>query len=545
MNTESLYYIEILLIIGVIIFQIGHTVKVRINISKLKNIFSSKLSVRNGFIEKEKIGKVNFNQAEIYYEDKIDLNEESFADIAGDDILKISLIDTKGKNEIISQIKLSINTYLLNNFGAVVNFNIIKDIVDREIEVKDEEISQSVTLPLYLGLAATMIGIICGLLFMPELNGDGFSEGVNTLIGSVKFAMIGSLSGLVCTTYLSSFAYKKAKRIVQKDKNEQLTYLQAELLPELIKAEDSGLSGLKASLDKFARVVTKISNNVLIAANQTGENLLLQKEVIERVDNMNVHKISKLNVELFEKLDNNMDAFNKFSTYLNSMERISSQLSEFSGRTSDINKIFDSIDSTLGESRVLTKFLTSHFEEIENYGNIARKSVGLAESHFTDSIEQLNKRTEEIISQLYKSAGDHEANLEKIYEGIERNLNDVTTKHIASFKEVYSESVPKFELLDNLSLLKEIKEDSIRNNQNITYGITELNNSVNSLKPVIDEQKIIVKNNDIINERKTSNRKKAPKVLKKQDGNFDVVENSSNKTINIFDISAIFRRWKK
>ncbi|MGQ1948362.1 hypothetical protein ACT3CD_14805 [Geofilum sp. OHC36d9] len=449
--------IEIAIIVGVIIYQLLHTYKVHLNISKLKNIFSFKLFLRTGFVEKEKIGAVDFDSTDVQY-------EESFSEIADDDIVKLSLIDTEGRNEVISQIKKAINTYLINNYGAAVNFSIIKDIVDREIAVKDDEISQSVTLPLYLGLAATMIGIIFGLFSMPELNGDGFSLGVNDLIGGVKIAMLGSLSGLACTTYLSSFSYKKARRIVQKDKNEQLTYMQAKLLPELIKAEDTGVSGLKASLDRFARVATNISDNVLTAANQTGENLELQKDVIEKVDNMEVLKVSKWNLELFEKLENNMESLNKFSAYIANMERITSQLLEFANRTSDVNKVINGIDDTLVESRQLTRFLSAHFDKIENSGNAALKSVGIVESHFEESINALKNRTEEMISNLYKSAGSHEEKLESIYKHIEGNLNNITSQYIESFKDAYSDSIPKFNQLDNLELMKDINS-SIKNMQ--------------------------------------------------------------------------------
>jgi len=472
---------EIVIIIGVILYQIFHSSKVYSSIKKLENIFFSKLFLRIGFVEKVKIGKVDLDSSDIYFEDKIDLNEDSFAKIAGDDIVKLSLVDTEGENEVIIKIKTAINTYLINNYGAAVNFSIIKDIVDREIEVKDEEITQSVTLPLYLGLAATMIGIIFGLFSMPELKGDGFLQGVNALIGGVKIAMIGSLTGLACTTYLSSFSYKKARRIVQKDKNEQLTYLQAKLLPELIKAEDTGVSGLKASLDRFARVATNISDNVLIAANQTGENLELQKDVMEKVENMDVLRVSKWNLELFEKLENNMEALNKFSVYLSNMERITSQLLEFANRTSDVNRVVDSIDSSLGESRDLTRFLSSHFQKIENSGDAALKSVGIVESHFEDAINALKVRTEEMISNLYKSAGNHEAKLENIYKEIEGSLNTITTQYVDAFKDAYSDSIPKFNQLENLELIKEINS-SIKNMQQDQLLITKLNSIDESLK---------------------------------------------------------------
>lgn len=480
-NIKFWHTVEIVIITGVIIYQLIHSTSVYNNISSLKNIFSFKLFLRTGFIEKAKIGKVDFDSDDIHYEDNLNLDEESLSEIATGDILKVSLVDTEGQNEIVTTITTAINTYLINNYGAAVNFSIIKDIVDREIDVKDEEITQSVTLPLYLGLAATMIGIIFGLFSMPELDGDGFSKGVNALIGGVKIAMIGSLSGLACTTYLSSFSYKKAKRIVQKDKNKQLTYLQAKLLPELIKAEDTGVSGLKASLDRFARVATDISNNVLIAANQTGENLELQRDVMEKVENMKVLKVSKWNLELFEKMESNMEAFNQFSTYISTMERITSQLLDFGNKTSDVNRIINGIDSTLDQSRELTRFLSSHLEKIENSGDAALKSVGIVESHFEEAIKSLKERTEEMISQLYKSAGNHEGKLESIYKEIENNLNSITSQYVDTFQEAYSDSIPKFNQLDNLELIKEIN-NSINNIRNDQVLINKLNSIEENLK---------------------------------------------------------------
>ena len=481
MNTEFWHNFEIAVIAIVIIVQVIHSSLVYSKIAKLKNTLLDKLFLKNGFIEKEKIGNINFDSKDIQYEDEINKDEESYKTFSGDNYIKLFLLDTKGKNETITKIKKAINTYLTNNYGAAVNFSIIKDIVDREIDVKDAEITQSVTLPLYLGLAATMIGIIFGLFSMPELNGNGFLDGVNALIGGVKTAMLGSLSGLVCTVFLSSFSYKKAKSIIQKDKNELLTYLQAKLLPELIKAEDTGVSGLKASLDRFARVATKISDDVLIAVNQTGENLELQKEVINKVERMKVLKVSKWNLELFEKMEKNMEAFNHFSGYLTNMEHISSQLSEFANKTSDINKIINGIDSTLGESRDLTRFLSSHFEKIKNTGDAALKSVGIVESHFEEAIKSLGKRTDEMINQLYTSSGDHERKLESIYADIEDNFEDITSQYISAFKEAYSNSIPKFEHLENLALLPEIKSGSNTKIQFLIKSVSELNTSLKSL----------------------------------------------------------------
>lgn len=521
--------IEIAIIAIVFIIQIIHTKKVIHNTGKLKTVFKLKLFIRNGLIKRENIGRVDFNSTNIYYEDKNNIEDESFTDLEDDDIVIIPLVDTTGGHPIINKIKEAINTYLINNHGASVNFSIIKDIIDREVEVKDQEVSQSIPLPLYLGLAATMIGIIFGLFSMPNIDSEGFTLGINALINGVKIAMIGSLTGLLCTTYLSSFAYKDAKRIIQKDKNEQITYLQAKLLPELLKAEDTGVSGLKASLDRFAREASSISNSVLTAANQTGMNLKLQKDLIEKVDNMQVLKISKWNYDLFEKMEQNMDAFNQFSSYLTNMERITSQLYEFGNRTSDINRVINSIDNTLNESRELTKFLSSHFDKIEGSGNAALQAVGIAEKQFEDAIISLKERTDAMITQLYSSAGNHEGRIEDIYKGIEKSLNDITSQYVNAFSEAYSNSIPSFEQLDNLGLMQEmnISIKELKENQLLINKLTSIENSINK-------------------RRVSSNYTPPPKNGEKEKNKVPYIDSKTdNKTpINIV-IDYIFKKNKK
>lgn len=529
----NLWFIsEILIIIGVIIFQLVRSRAIYIEIGKLKEVFKHTLKVTSGFIEKDILNK---------FEDpinKIEFTQESEEDSSakkskGKNIIKVSIIETSGNNSVILRIKDAINTYLLSNYGAAVNFSIIKDIIDREIDVQDEEISQDIPTPLYSGLAATMIGIIFGLISMPGLDGDKFTLGINSLIEGVKVAMTASLFGLLCTTYLSSFHYKSAKKKILSDKNAQISYLQAKLLPELIKAEDTGVSGLKASLDRFALVATKISDNVLIAANQTGENILLQQEVIEKVSNLDIIKISETNLELFKRLEDNIGALQKFSEYLSSMNQISDNLKEFAFRTLDVNRVVNKIDTGLEENNRLSKFLTSHFEKIESAGNAARKAVDIADLTFKDSIDTLKEGTknyvdqaikevnlsssvftnaienlkEEItarISQLNQDATNNESKLREIYSEVGAKLELITSQHLGQLQSAYSNAIPQFNQLSNLETLPKIQEQvsdgvsKIQNESNVNSSklidsINQLNTSLNDLKVNLNNTAILTK----------------------------------------------------
>ena len=426
--------------------------------------------------------------------------------------VRISITDTSGKGTI-QTIKEYINLYLLNNYGAAVNFSIIKDIIDREVDVKDEEISNSLPTPLYLGLAATMIGIIFGLFAMPESNGQHFAEGIDALVNGVKLAMLGSLSGLACTTILSSFIYKNAKRQISREKNEQISYLQATLLPELIKSEDTGVSGLKASLDRFARVATDISDNVLVAVNKSNENILLQQEVIDKVANLDVLKISETNLELFNRLESNMSAFNKFSEYVSLMSQISDNLKDFASRTKNIDNVINQIDLTLQENDRLSRFLTSHFEKIETSGFAALKAVDLSDAHFREAIEKLKVETDNCLNQAFRAVNEsashfsgaieklkeeidsrishlnqdasaNESKLAEIYNEIGVKMASATSEHISQLQAAYSNAVPRFDQLNNLQILPKIQEQlsdgisQLQNNTKLVEAINQLNASL-------------------------------------------------------------------
>ena len=168
-------YSEIVLISCVIIYQFIHSRNVFLSIEELKKIFENRIVIKNGFIEKDNLDKKEKSLADIKFNERDFDNENDY--YQDQKIVKISIADTTGQG-ISRQICDDINNYLINNYGADINFSNIKDIIDRQIEVKDNEISQSINTPLYLGLAATMIGIIFGLFAMPELNNENFNKGI-------------------------------------------------------------------------------------------------------------------------------------------------------------------------------------------------------------------------------------------------------------------------------------------------------------------------------------------------------------------------------
>ncbi len=63
-------------------------------------------------------------------------------------------INANPTNPIFNVILTSINRYLANNKGQVSDYYLMKDIVDRNVDAKEDEINTLIPIPLYLGLIA-------------------------------------------------------------------------------------------------------------------------------------------------------------------------------------------------------------------------------------------------------------------------------------------------------------------------------------------------------------------------------------------------------
>ena len=73
-------------------------------------------------------------------------------------------------NKIFDSIKESINKYLGNNSGSIIDFSLLKDAVDRHCDSVENDINTLTPTPLYCGLAGTMAGVIVGLASLSSIN---------------------------------------------------------------------------------------------------------------------------------------------------------------------------------------------------------------------------------------------------------------------------------------------------------------------------------------------------------------------------------------
>ena len=254
----------------------------------------------------------------------------------------VSGIEGNG-NEVFESIKLSINEYLGNNSGSVIDFQLLKDAVDRHCDSVENDVNTLTPIPLYCGLAGTMAGVIVGLtslLFtgsITALLSSGSSDfgtaanGVNDLLSGVAWAMLASICGIIFTT-LSSIRFKGHKIKGESGKNTFLAWLQAKLLPELPSDTSDALNRLVKNLNQFNNTFAENTTQLRGALRDVNESYRIQGDIIKAVHDMDVMKMARANVKVLEELKECTDKLEQFNLYLDGIHGYTDAIHTFTSQ---------------------------------------------------------------------------------------------------------------------------------------------------------------------------------------------------------------------
>jgi hypothetical protein len=301
------------------------------------------------------------------------------------------------KNEILGKITRSINTYLLRNRGAVSDFNLLRDIVQRNLDTVEEEILTTIPVPVYLGLMGTMMGIIVGLFGLPDVGSSAFLEGggINGLIGGVKIAMIASFTGLLFTVSNSGFAFKGAKNQVEGLKNDFFTFLQTELLPVLTESVNSGIIGLNRNIERFGTSFNENVQTLDVLIRKNYESLMAQQKGIETLQRMDISKVANLNVKVLGELTRSVGALEGLANHLRMLDQFVSNSRDLVERTQNVVGLSEQFMEVLSETKQLQRYLNSHFSHLEERGQIITNTVVRLDDVIDKSLNGLEQHIHE------------------------------------------------------------------------------------------------------------------------------------------------------
>ncbi len=396
----------------------------------------------------------------------------------------------------------AINSYLRKNRSGVSDFNLIRDIADREVYSLADGIDQTVSTPLYLGLMGTMVGIIVGLIDLSghsdgltgKIVSDSLGIGISSLLWGVMIAMIASFMGLFLTT-ISSGKMTRARQEVERKKNAFFSLIQTELLPIVNQSFSASIEALHRNLSKFNGEFSDNLSKLSGIFTKNYDALKIQETILKELQEIDVAALAKYNVKIFAEIRKSAAEFENFNTYfsqLGSFIETSAKLittsNEILGRTNKFEAIAEAVELRLNESAALMEFLSRHFQNLESYKTETEHSIAETGHNISDLFKQLREHLQnstELVRDftiqetdlLKKTLAESRANLGEL-----QILADINSQLSSIHSDI--NSLPGTAGLENLQFLENINSHmsamaSSRNGFATLIGPTPFNETTN------------------------------------------------------------------
>lgn len=376
-------------------------------------------------------------------------------------------INTTHKNPIMDAIRIQINSYLRSNQGAVSDFYIIKDIVDRNYNSKEEEISTQIPIPLYFGLMGTMAGILLGVGYLVITGGlnelkSGSTTGVNALLEGVALAMITSILGIFLTTY-GSVKLKESKVESEKSKNNFLSWIQATLLPQLVSDTTGVLQQVTRNLSLFNQTFSGNTQELRETLTLVNDTYKEQAEVLDAINGLEINKIATVNIQVYDKLKNCTNEIGQFAEYFQSVNQyiedvriLNQMLGEYEHRTKALEK--------------MGSFFEKEQERISIISEINNKAIAEIEVHLKDVIEKVKTS----ISEQFNELGTHTIILREKFEEIADEQQNVLIERSKELTLLVEELKQLTSVKVSIDKMTEASKEQNQNLTKLSQSISEL-----------------------------------------------------------------------
>lgn len=421
-------------------------------------------------------------------------------------------------NSTLNTIIRSINIYLKNNKGAVSDYHLIKDIVERNCAATEEEIQSQIPIPIFFGLIGTMVGILYGLIdlvfisdWLSELlnsySATVNSKGLEALLGGVGLAMVTSIVG-VTLNIISTSSYREANTEVEKNKNKFLSWIQAELLPNIATDPSAALVKMTQNLAQFNESFAENTSNLHHTLEFVHKSYQKQSELIDRLDKLKITEIANANIDIYEKLKNSTEEIGVFAEYMSmanqyiaSINEIWIKLDNYENRTQIIEKagnfysknekwLADNIDG----ANLEVQSAIGRFKEImENHASKLDDSLNQQVLQYNDHVNQQRMQlateltsTSELILSSFTTSNDAFINSitkqQERFEDYLKSTNSFVANFLNETKEIIKQSI------NEQQNLLETKVDEFTELTDEIKHLASVKNSMVDFKNIIQTQ---------------------------------------------------------
>lgn len=413
--------IIIIIVIGLIQLGIfcGMTIP---GISKYKNIFNQDSTDWKAIKKEKKTRKVQRTIPGIpiydeygnlsYTPDKVvTVDEEYYED------LPASRIEVKNCSTTLQTIIVAINRYLRENAQRTSDFGLLKDIVDRNCDAVEEDARELIPIPLYLGLAGTMLGIAIGVGTLvwgggldQLLSSDGSgvsSNSIAPLLKDVALAMICSLVGVLLTTTATLWMRHSNSKVEQR-KHEFLSWMQATLLPEMPDNMSSVVQKLAGNLSNFNKAFSKNADKLNQTLEQISEASENNARLLEAVKSLNQVQLRQANLQLYERLTQSTQEIGVLADYLKNC-------SSYLQHVKALNDKLDASEARMKAIEDMGTYFANEKSQIEHVSRVTLDTIGQTDEAIRKAAKQYGENMQTYFTTMEESTTAQTAKMEKVF----------------------------------------------------------------------------------------------------------------------------------
>lgn len=365
--------------------------------------------------------------------------------------------------KVFDEIINTINRYLSHNKGSA-DYAILKDITDRNCDAVEAQIEATASIPIYIGLCGTLIGIVLGVAVLgfrggidalfdttpvvmveslseanSELRTEGskvktkdgnvyeFSggqwglyknpgeEGIKNLLQGVGIAMLTTLFG-VLFTIIGAWSSKRSSKVNEEKKNGFLSWLQAELLPQMSNDLGQVIFQMQRNLTKFNNTFasnTSQLDSVLKGINTTYED---QTRLLKAVEKLKIDEIATANIRVLQELKECTDEIEKLG-------QLVSNTTEYITKVDNLNSL---LSSHLDRTRLIEnmgQFFREEVTQIEQRKHAIANSTADIDANMQRAFGQLREHTDREYQQLGEALANKHAEFLRAIEAQQEALN--------------------------------------------------------------------------------------------------------------------------
>lgn len=359
-------------------------------------------------------GKPYFNEAGnlVYSSDEYKTKKETYWEN-----LPAAKIEVKNPSKTLQKIINSINRYLQENAQRTSDFGLLKDIVDRNCDAVEEDARELIPIPLYLGLAGTMVGIAIGVgtlvwgggleqLFSSD--GSGVSaNSIAPLLKDVALAMICSLIGVMLTT-IATLLMRYSNSKVEQRKHEFLSWMQATLLPEMPDNMSAVVQKLAGNLSNFNKAFSKNADKLNQTLEQISEASENNARLLEAVKSLNQVQLQQANLQLYAKLTQSTQEIGVLAAYLNNC-------SSYLQHVKALNDKLDASEARMKAIEDMGTYFANEKSQIEHVSKTTLDTIGQTDEAIRKAAKQYGENMQTYFTTLEESTTAQTAKMEKVF----------------------------------------------------------------------------------------------------------------------------------